>query len=246
MYGIHPVQAALQAGRRHMHTLYLKPDARSERLAEIRSLAARRQIEVRTAPTHELVRLCDNAAHQGAVLMAGKLIPQGERAALALPLRPAPLLLALDEIEDPQNLGAIVRSCAVFRASGVVLPRRHSAALGPAASKASAGTLESYPLFEAANLPRFLQNARKAGYWIAGTAAGQGQPLRSYRRESPLVLVLGNEGRGLRPLVAKRCDLMLSIPTGQGGSLNVSNAAAVLLYQLTLPAGRDGNPPQAG
>ncbi|MBI3994323.1 MAG: 23S rRNA (guanosine(2251)-2'-O)-methyltransferase RlmB [Candidatus Lambdaproteobacteria bacterium] len=234
LYGIHPVLEALRAGRRACRRLLLKADAHSQRLDELRDLAHARGLPVVAAHAGDLERLCGNAAHQGAVLEAGRLAPPDAREALALPLADTPLLVALDEVEDPQNLGAIVRSCAVFGAAGVVLPRHHSAALNAAASKASAGTLESYPLYEAANLARFLGQAREAGWWVAGTVAAGGQPLREFQRAGALVLVLGNEGRGLRPLVARNCDLLLTIPVSGGGSLNVSNAAAVLLYQLSV------------
>ena len=234
LYGIRPVQEALRAGRRACRRLVLKTDVQSQRLDELRALAEARGLPVVEARPGELERLCGDAAHQGALLEAGPLAPLDARAALDLSLADAPLLVALDEVEDPHNLGAIVRSCAVFGAVGVVLPRHHSAALNAAASKASAGTLESFPLYEAANLARFLGQAREGGWWVAGTVAAGGQPLPEFRRSGALVLVLGNEGRGLRPLVARNCDLTLTIPISGGGSLNVSNAAAVLLYQLSL------------
>ncbi len=144
-----------------------------------------------------------------------------------------PLLVVLDQVEDPQNFGAIVRSCAVFGASGVVVPRHHAAPPSPAASKASAGELEAFPVFEAANLSRFLEACKARGAWTAAAVTEGGAPLASFKRDTALVLVVGNEGRGLRPLVERHCDFRLTIPVRPGTSLNVSAATAVLLYGLT-------------
>lgn len=236
LYGIRPVQEALRSRKRTIANLYLKSGPRSERLRALQTLADKAGIGVAHEDAADLERRCGSNAHQGAVLLAGALPVKSERECLAAAAHPRALLVALDEVEDPQNFGAIVRSCSVFGATGVVIPRRHSAALSAAASKSSAGTLETFPIFEVANLSRFLNNAAKSGYWIAGTAEDAGQPLPGFRREGALILVVGNEGRGLRPLVGKQCDLMLSIPTAGSGSLNVSNATAVLLYHLQLGA----------
>lgn len=240
LYGINPVQAALETGRRTLHELLLKPDPHSERLERIREAARTASVPVRELQSTELAHRCGSPAHQGAVLRCGALPVDGEQAALALaaehqslPPEQAPLLVALDEVEDPRNLGAVVRSCAAFGAAGVVLLRRHSAPLGAAASSASAGALESFPVYEAANMARFLENARKAGFWVAGTTIEKGEPLAGFQRSGPLVLVLGNEGRGIRDLVSRNCDYHLTIPLSGGGSLNVASAAAVLLYALT-------------
>ena len=241
LYGINPVEAALNAGKRACHRLYLKTGKPSPKLTELQRLAGTHGVAVESTSTQDLETLCGSSSHQGVVLACGALPLQDESTALAIEKEAHPILVALDQVEDPRNFGAIVRTCAAFGAAGVVVTRHHKAPLSASASKASAGLLESYPLYEAANLARFLEKAKENGYWIAGTVVNGGQPLHQYRRDRPLVLVLGNEGRGLRPLVESQCDFNLTIPLQAGISLNVSTAAAVLLYQLGLPS-PDGSP----
>ena len=235
LYGITPVEAALESRKRKIRVVYLKEGQLSPRLQELAEEAHDQAIRVEQASNTTLEKLAGNPTHQGVVADCGPLPTLPERDALALAESGQPLLIALDEIQDPQNLGAIIRSCAVFGADGVVLPRHHGAPTGPATSKASAGWLERFPIYDAPNLSRFLDGARKAGFWIAGTAQEGDTPLPTFRRDRPLVLVLGNEGKGLRQLVRSKCDFTLAIPTSGKGGLNVSAATAVLMYQLTLP-----------
>ena len=243
LYGLNPVRAALEANRRRMTAVVLRDGRPSPKLKELRILAARRALPIEEHRPGDLEALCGSPNHQGAVLRCGPLPLLAEAGALGLPAAPptegapAPLLVALDQVEDPRNLGAIVRSVAAFGAAGLVLPRDHSAPLSAAASSASAGTLERLPVYQAANLARFLSAAKKRGFWVAGAEAEGGPPLESFRHEGPLILLLGSEGQGLRPLVRRQCDFLLTIPLPGGGaepgSLNVSAAAAVLLYRLT-------------
>lgn len=234
VYGIHSVAAALGARRRRLHGLLLRQGEPSERLTALRDLAQAAGIPIEEKPVAELTARCGSDAHQGAVLTAGPLPLLPERESLAGALSPPPLLVALDQVTDPQNLGAIARSAAVFGAAGLVLPRHGSAMPTPAASKASAGQLENLPIYEAANLARYLEQAKRAAHWILGAATQGGTDLSTYRRTDAAVLVLGSEERGLRPLVAEACDLLFTIPTSRPGSLNVSAAAAIFLYQLRL------------
>lgn len=236
VYGIHSVEAALRARRRRLHGLWLREGAPSERLAELHELAGNAHIPVERKSVAELTARCGSDAHQGAVLVAGPLPLLPERESLTTALSPPPLLVALDQVTDPQNLGAIARSAAVFGAAGLVLPRHGSAMPTPAAGKASAGQLETLPVYEAANLARYLAQARRAAFWILGAATEGGTDVSTYQRTDAAVLVLGSEERGLRPLVAEACDLLFTIPTRRTGSLNVSAAAAILLYQLRLPS----------
>lgn len=235
LYGISPVEAALGARRRRLERLYLKTGRPSPRLARLRELAEGQGLPVSELPPAELEKLCGSGTHQGAALACGPLPLRLEADCLQLVRRELPLLVALDEVQDPQNFGAALRCCAVFGIDGMVLPRHHASPLSPAACKASAGHLETFPVYSVANLARFLVNCRKAGFWVAGTSAQGETELHKFNRDRALVVVLGNEGRGLRPLVSKLCDFHLAIATPGGASLNVSAATAVLLYQLTLP-----------
>ena len=232
LYGINPVQAALQARRRVLRQLCLKAGRPSEKLALLRWLAEQARIPVSEHTQAELESMAGSPNHQGVVLRCGPLPLLPESKVWETPLGDPPLLLALDEVEDPRNLGAVVRCAAAFGAQGVVLTRRHTAPPGAVASKASAGTLETLPVYEVGNLSQFLAQAKERGYWVAGSAVGGGTHLPEFQRDRPLVLVLGNEGRGMRELVTRHCDFLLTIPLAGGGSLNVAAAAAVLLYHL--------------
>ena len=233
LYGIAPIEAALASGHRKIRQIHIKATNRSPRLEDLARTAKEQGVPITPASPPDLERMAGSATHQGILAETGPLHLGTEKEALEHIGDPRALLVALDEVQDPQNLGAIIRACAVFGASGVILPRHHNAPTGAAASKASAGWLERFPLYDAANLARFLDTAHKAGWWIAGTAQEGDTPLQTFHMEQPMVLVLGNEGRGLRSLVRKKCDFTLAIPTQGEGGLNVSAAAAVVLYQLT-------------
>jgi 23S rRNA (guanosine2251-2'-O)-methyltransferase len=237
LYGINPVEQALRAGRRRMVRLFLKSGpgegAISERLSQLEVLAAQSGLVPQWLPSPGLDELCASPHHQGVALECGPLDMQGEAEALAAASRPDALMVVADQVEDPQNLGAVARNCAVFGAVGLILPRSHSAPLSPAASKASAGWLEDFPVYEVANLPRFLDRCRARNVWVAGTSDTGDTALGAFQPPRPLLLILGSEGKGVRPLVQSKCDYMVRIPTAAEGSLNVASASAVLLYALT-------------
>jgi 23S rRNA (guanosine2251-2'-O)-methyltransferase len=152
----------------------------------------------------------------------------------ALLAAPEPLIVALDEIQDPQNLGAICRTAECAGATGVVVPERRAAEVTPAVCKASAGAVEHLPIARVRNLADFLGDARAAGAWCYGADGAARVPYTAPDyRGGGVVLVLGSEGRGLRPRVAKSCDELIALPLhGRVGSLNVSAAAAALLYEI--------------
>jgi 23S rRNA (guanosine2251-2'-O)-methyltransferase len=146
---------------------------------------------------------------------------------------PEPLLVALDEVQDPQNVGAICRTAEAAGATGLVLPERRAAHITPAVAKASAGAVEHLPIAIVRNLADALGEARERGCWIYGAAAGARTSYDAVDWRGGVVLVLGAEGRGLRPRVASSCDELVSLPLrGRIESLNVSATAAVLLYAV--------------
>ena len=158
--------------------------------------------------------------------------------AAALLGTPDPVLVALDEISDPQNLGAICRTAECTGATGVILPERRSAAVTAAVCKASAGAVEHLAVAQVRNLADFLADAKAAGCWSYGAAAGAAIPYRSVDWRGGIVLVLGAEGRGLRPRVAAACDGLVALPLrGRVGSLNVGATAAVVLYEILQQRG---------
>jgi 23S rRNA (guanosine2251-2'-O)-methyltransferase len=152
--------------------------------------------------------------------------------------RPDPLLVALDQVQDPQNLGAICRTAECAGATGVIVPERRSAEVTAAAARASAGAVEHLPVARVRNLADTLLAGRAAGCWSYGAAAGAPVSYRDPDYRGGAILVLGSEGRGLRPRVAAACDQLVALPLrGHVGSLNVSAAAAVLLYHAIAARG---------
>ena len=140
------------------------------------------------------------------------------------------MIVVLDQIEDPHNLGAVLRTCGFFDVSAVVVSKDHSCGLTPVVSKSSSGVAEWLPVISVTNLTRFLQKQKSKGYWIVGLAEESNQSVSQLVRDKPLILVMGNEGRGIRPLIRKQCDWLVSIAGNpEVCSLNVSNAAAIAL-----------------
>ena len=180
------------------------------------------------ATAEEIEARCGSAAHQGVCAEVSEFAYADADALLALP---DPLLLVLDQVQDPQNLGAICRSAECAGAAGVVLPERRSAVITPAVCKASAGAVEHLPVALVRNLADFLAAAKAAGLWCYGADAAARTRYDAIDYSGGAVLVLGSEGRGLRPRVAAGCDALVSLPVqGRIESLGVGAAAAVLLY----------------
>lgn len=197
--------------------------------------AVRRTWRAPETPPDELERLCGSPDHQGVVAEVDPY-PYADPAGL-LGAEDA-LVVALDQIQDPQNLGAICRSAEAAGASGVVIPERRAAAITPAVCKASAGAVEHLPVARVRNLADWLADAKDQDAWIYGTAA---EAERSYTQldwTGRAVLVMGSEGEGLRPRVAASCDELVSIPMlGKIDSLNASAAAAIVLFEAARQRG---------
>jgi 23S rRNA (guanosine2251-2'-O)-methyltransferase len=185
---------------------------------------------VTVADAEEVARRAGSDAHQGVVAEAD---PYPYADAAELLRRPAPLIVALDEIQDPQNLGAICRTAETAGADGVVIAERRAAQVTAAVCKASAGAVEHLSVARVRNVADFLADAKAAGVWCYGAAAEAEMSYLDPDFRDGVVLVLGSEGRGLRPRVARSCDALIALPMrGRVGSLNVSAAAAALLYGI--------------
>ena len=183
----------------------------------------------------ELTRLAGSPDHQGVV---AEVDPYPYADPGALLEGSEPLVLALDQVQDPRNLGAVCRSAEAVGAAGVVIPRRRSAAVTAVACKASAGAVEHLPVARVTNLAEWLVRAKEAGMWVYGAEVGAEAPYAQADLSGKVVLVLGGEGKGLRRRVADSCDLLLSMPMrGRVASLNVSAAAAVLLFEAARQRG---------
>jgi 23S rRNA (guanosine2251-2'-O)-methyltransferase len=223
LFGRNAVHEALRAGRREVRRIWASAGAAREPW-----LAGR---EVKVVDAGELTRRAGTEAHQGVCALAG---PYPYADAAALLARPDPWIVVLDEVQDPQNVGAICRTAECAGVDGIVLPERRSAAVTPAVGKASAGAVEHLAVARVRNVADFLGDARAAGCWRYGAAAVAGAvDYRTPDWRGGVVLVLGSEGRGLRPRVAEACDQLVALPLrGRIASLNVSAAAAVLLYEI--------------
>ena len=223
LYGRNAVREALRAGRRRVRRIWATQGAARE------PWLAGQQVDL--APAEEIAERAGTDAHQGICALADPF-PYADAAELLA--RPDPWLVALDEVQDPQNLGAICRTAECAGAHGVILPERRSAEVTPAVCKASAGAVEYLPVARVRNLADFLAEAREAGCWSWGAAAVPGAvPYTEPDWGGGIVLVLGSEGNGLRPRVAAGCDGLVALPLrGHIESLNVSAAAAVLLYEI--------------
>jgi 23S rRNA (guanosine2251-2'-O)-methyltransferase len=189
----------------------------------------RRVLTTADLPAAELARLAGSPDHQGTIAEVDPY-PYADPAALLE--SPDALVVALDQVQDPHNLGAVCRTAEVAGAAGLVIPTRRSAAVTPATCKASAGAVEHLAVARVPNLADWLATAKDAGAWIYGAQEGAQAPYTQVDLTGRVVLVLGSEGRGLRPRVAESCDVLVSIPSpGRIASLNVSAAAAVLLFE---------------
>ena len=184
----------------------------------------------------ELTRLAGSPDHQGVV---AEVDPYPYADAAAMLAKPDALIVVLDRIQDPQNLGAMARSAEAAGATGLVIPSRRSASVTAAAAKASAGAVEHLPIARVPNLADFLGRAKDEGAWVYGAEANAKSPYTQADLTGKVVLVMGSEGKGLRRLVADRCDLIVSIPVrGRVASLNVAAAAAVVLFEAVRQRGR--------
>jgi 23S rRNA (guanosine2251-2'-O)-methyltransferase len=177
----------------------------------------------------ELTQLAGSPDHQGIVAEVDPY-PYADPGELLAP--PESLIVALDQVQDPHNLGAVCRSAEAAGAAGVAIPERRSAAVTAVACKSSAGAVEHLPIARVRNLADWLAEAKRAGAWIYGADADAATAYADADLAGPTVIVLGSEGRGLRPRVADACDVLVSIPlAGRVRSLNVSAAAAVILFE---------------
>jgi 23S rRNA (guanosine2251-2'-O)-methyltransferase len=236
LYGRHAVAAALANPRRSCHRLL----ATAEALTRLGGHAERAGVEVAVVHRPALERLLGAATvHQGLALSVAPL-PELDLRRTCAPEPGRNVVLALDQINDPHNLGAILRSAAAFEVRAVVLPERRTAELGGVVAKAASGALDLVPVVEVVNLARALDQLAALGYWRLALDAGAAATLDEVPDEGNLVLVLGAEGSGLRRLVGERCDFAARLPVAPHmASLNVSVACGIALYALVRRRGAE-------
>jgi 23S rRNA (guanosine2251-2'-O)-methyltransferase len=232
--GRNAVLEALQAGVPAL-ALHVGAGQGDERVGASIALAADARIPVVEAGRAELDRLTGGAIHQGLALRVRpyEYAHPDDLISAAIDAAAQPLIVALDGVTDPRNLGAVARSAAAFGGHGLLVPVRRSAGVTAGSWKASAGALARLPVAQAPNLARALAGYQQAGLFVAGLAAGAGDDLASLQlADGPLVLVVGSEGRGLSRLVAQHCDVIVRIPIAGTESLNASVAAGIALYEV--------------
>src|SRR5271170_4529943 len=226
--GIHPVREALRAGRPIEYVLIVK-GAGGPRLQELIDLCRDRQIPVRFESREHLDRTSGRTPHQGVIAFGAA----EKYASLETTAAAGGLHVILDGVEDPHNLGAIVRTAHAAGAAAVVIPERRAAGLTDTVSRAAAGALAHVPVVRVANINRALEQLKKTGYWIYGLDESGSDDYTKTAYASPTAFVIGAEGRGLHEQTARHCDFLVRIPMPSGGvaSLNASVAAGVVLFE---------------
>jgi len=237
--GIHSVHEALESGR-PLERVVVARGRHGDRIEEVVALARERGVPVRFEDRAQVDRLAGTAQHQGVVALAAarqtisleELLRNRVSAAGAQEKPRAGLIVLLDGIEDPHNLGAVIRSALTAGADAVVLPERRASGLNATVARAAAGALEHLPVARVVNIARAMEDLKEAGFWLVGLDERAEKNYTQVDLTGSIGLVLGGEGAGLHELVRKRCDFLVSIPTtGPVRSLNVSVAAGIVLFE---------------
>lgn len=236
--GRNPVAEALRSGRA-LNKVMVQDGARG--VTEIIAAAREKGVAVEFVKSDKLDKLAQGVRHQGVVAYAAPVEFKTLEDALkkAAAKGEAPFLLLLDELQDPQNLGALIRTADAAGVHGILLPKRRSCPLNAVVAKISAGAVEYVPVIQIGNIVQQLKDLKKQGFWVAG-ADMDGEPYTKANLIGPLVLVIGAEGKGLGRLVKENCDIIVSLPM-QGGvnSLNAAAAGAVLMYEVVRQRGQE-------
>lgn len=229
--GRNPVLEALKA-EEPLDTIYMNGTGGS--LGRICTMAKSRGIVVKNVTEQKLSQMANGAAHQGVIATGAcaSYVTLEDLLDISRKKGTAPFLIVCDEIEDPHNLGAIIRTAETAGADGVIIPKRRSAGLTAVVAKTSAGAVSHLPVARVANLPSLLKRLKEEGLWIFGSAADGTTSLYAADLKGPAALVIGSEGSGMSRLVSETCDFLVRIPMkGKLNSLNASAAAAILLYE---------------
>jgi 23S rRNA (guanosine2251-2'-O)-methyltransferase len=235
LYGFHPVHEALRANRRALHALLIRRERQDARMTALRNLAGRRGVAIQTVDEQQLTEMAGQDGHQGVCARVGPLPYcdlfdiMGTGDSREAP----PFVVLLDALQDPHNLGAVIRTAYCAGVDGIVIPQDRSATARPSVSKASAGALEHMPIARVPNLVNAMQALKKSGLWIVGLEGTADQSLFACDLKIPLGLIIGGEEKGLRPLVKRHCDFLIAIPHARAfNSLNASVAAALAIFEV--------------
>ena len=235
LIGFHAVSSALKSAAGDVKWLRIHADGKNKRLIEIESRAHGSGIQVIRTSVSELDRLSGQQRHQGVIagFAGSNLATEGSLDAILDSIDGTPLILVLDGVQDPHNLGACLRTADAAGVQLVITCKDRSTGVTPVVRRAASGAAETMSIIQATNLARVMRHLKKRGIWLAGTSDRASESLYSTDLTGPLALVMGSEGEGLRRLTGELCDYLVSIPmSGQVESLNVSVATGVCLYEI--------------
>jgi len=235
LFGIHAVQAALDYSPQKIRRVWIDGQRQDARLKQIVDALQALGIQPEKTERKKLDRLTDGKNHQGIIVAVELPAMQNEddlkRAVTAL--SESAFYLVLDQVQDPHNLGACLRTADAVGAHGIIIPKDNAASITPTVCKVASGAAETVPVYQVTNLARVLRWMKEQNIWIMGAAGEAEQTIYDMKLDMPLALVMGTEGTGMRQLTRKHCDFLVKIPmTGQVESLNVSVAAGVLMYEV--------------
>jgi len=235
IHGAHPIYQALKAHRNPIKRIVISRRRNRKPLMEILRLAEERGISIQWADREHLTRMAKTTSHQGILAQIDdfKYVDPSDIVDGWRDTGRKALILIVDGVEDPQNLGGLIRTANAFGVHGVVIPKDRATPVTPIVIKASVGAAFHTPIARITNIVSCLEFLKKGGVWILGAEAGAEHPIYDYDLDLDLAIVIGSEGRGIRPLVKKKCDFLASIPLrGEITSLNASVAGALLMYEV--------------
>ncbi|MGT2829474.1 23S rRNA (guanosine(2251)-2'-O)-methyltransferase RlmB [Streptococcus hillyeri] len=231
VYGVHAVTESLQANTGNK--LYIQDDLRGKNVDKIKNLATEKKVSISWTPKKTLNEMANNGIHQGFVLRVSEFA-YAELSAIMEKAEQEenPLILILDGLTDPHNLGSILRTADATKVAGVIIPKHRAVGVTPVVAKTSTGAVEHVPIARVTNLSQTLDKLKAAGFWIFGTDMN-GTPSHKWNTAGKLALIIGNEGKGISANIKKQVDEMITIPMdGHVQSLNASVAAAILMYEV--------------
>ncbi len=230
IYGVHAVYEALSSQRQPIERIHIAREAQSGKVKEILNLARERGVPVRKEDRTVLDRMAKGEVHQGIIAISGEVSYADFEVLFRVD---KPLIVILDGVEDPHNLGAVIRTAEACGASGIVVPERHSAPLSATVVKASAGASAHLPVVRVKNLVNAIDEMKERGVWVVGVDMAATKDWTGFDYSGAVALVLGGEHRGLRRLVREHCDALVRLPMlGKIQSLNISVAAGIVLYEV--------------
>jgi 23S rRNA (guanosine2251-2'-O)-methyltransferase len=235
LFGRNPVLELLRTGSRRVEEIAILSEGRGPALHELLGLAKRQGVKISYRTRDQLTAMAGDIHHQGVVarVAGASYASLGDLLGIPVDRGEPPFFLALDQVQDPRNLGAVLRTAEATGAHGVIVPKHHAAGLTGAAAKSAMGAAELIQVARETNLVHALEILKKEGVWTVGAVPAGGKLPWDLDLTGPVCLVLGGEGEGLRPVVARSCDFLVSLPMrGRLESLNVSAAAAVLCYEV--------------